>query len=324
MNERKHEFGAIPESACRFAGGEIEFRENGEGSKTAPIKLKARSGQSINHWFWGKVVHDMSGCKHKQRIAVDYAHNEGEILGYVNHFDTESGDLYLSGALTPFSDSDRASEVMHKMKAGVPYEASIFFGGDGIKIQEVAEGEMAPVNGYQFEGPGVIIREWPLRGVAICPYGADSNTESVSLTGGKSFAAEVVKTEKEEIVMSEEKLTVEAEEKVEAVAVEAVSVEAEVKVEAEAVEAEKPSEVSLTVERDTFKAELESAQAESAELKAKFAEMVSEVERLTKRAVEAETKLSAIEKGAEPVSAIPASTELSAWDKAVLGGRNRK
>lgn len=324
MNEKKHEFGAIPESACRFAGGEIEFRENGEGAKTAPIKLKARSGQPIEHWFWGKVVHDMSGVKHKQRIAVDYAHNESEILGYVNHFDTEGGDLQLSGALTPFSDSDRASEVMHKMKAGVPYEASIFFGGDGIKVQEVAEGEMTPVNGYQFEGPGVIIREWPLRGVAICPYGADSNTESVSLSGGKSFAAQVVKKEIEEIEMSEIKLAVEAEGKVEAVAVEAKPVEAEVKAEAIAVEAEKVSEVSLSAERDAFKAQLESAQNEGVELKAKFAEMVAEVEKLTSRAVAAETKLSAIEKGAEPVSAIPAPTEMSAWDKAVLSGRNRK
>jgi hypothetical protein len=45
---------------------------------------------------------------------------------------------------------------------------------------------VAPVNGYQFEGPGIIVREWPLRGVAICPYGADANTESAALAGANA------------------------------------------------------------------------------------------------------------------------------------------
>ena len=112
----------------------------------------------------------------------------------------------LSGALVPFKDSDRATEIVYKMKNGVPYESSINFAGEGIKVQEIGEGEIAEVNGYQFEGPGVIIREWPLRGVAICPYGADSNTEASAFgAGSKSYAAELVKPEagKEETEMSE-------------------------------------------------------------------------------------------------------------------------
>lgn len=115
---------------------------------------------------------------HKSRIPIDYVHDAKEIIGYLNHFDSESGDLVASGALVPFKDSDRATEIIHKSKEGVPYEASINFGGDGIKVEDVPEGAVAQVNGYQFEGPGVIVREWPLRGVAVCPYGADMNTES--------------------------------------------------------------------------------------------------------------------------------------------------
>jgi len=60
----------------------------------------------------------------------------------------------------------------------VPYEASINFGGSGIQVEEVAAGQAVPVNGYRFDGPGIVIREWPLRGVAVCPYGADMNTRS--------------------------------------------------------------------------------------------------------------------------------------------------
>lgn len=208
----KIDFDAIPAVACTMNGGEFQLESNGEKSKTRKIKIKARSGQPIEHWFWGKIVHDLSGMRmHKARLPVDYAHNDSEVLGYLNHFDSSSGDLVASGALTPFKEDDRASEVIAKMDMGVPYEASIFFGGDGIALQDVADGESVTVNGYDFSGPGVIVREWPLRGVAVCPYGADANTETKSLSSksSKHFRASVWKPEpketaKKEIGMSEE------------------------------------------------------------------------------------------------------------------------
>jgi hypothetical protein len=78
------------------------------------------------------------------------------------------------------------------MKEGVPYQASINFGGDGIKIEQVQEGASVQVNGYTLAGPACVIREWPLRGVAICPYGADENTDASSFSNSnKTFSATV-------------------------------------------------------------------------------------------------------------------------------------
>ena len=303
----RKDYNQIPANAFVFDACELKFGDNGENAKTAPIRLKARSGKPIDHWYWGKVVHDFAGMKVKNRIPVDYVHNDFEIVGYINHFNIEDGDLMLSGALVPFKDSDRATEIVYKMKNGVPYESSINFAGEGIKVQEIGEGEIAEVNGYQFEGPGVIIREWPLRGVAICPYGADSNTEASAFgAGNKSYAAELVKPEagKEETEMSEkdkevkqpvaelaevEKIEVENE------AVEQETVETEVEAE-KAVEA--PEEVEqMSVEefkkcKDEFGAEIaaevfasggnysdalklayESTKKEVAELKEKFSNL---------------------------------------------------
>lgn len=168
----------VPVGALRFVVGDFDLGDNGDNAKTAPFRMVARSGQPIDHWYWGRIVHDLSGVKHKNRIPIDYAHDDKEVIGYANHFESESGDLVVTGALVPYKDSDRASEIVHKFKAGVPYEASINFGGDGLQVQNVAEGETSEVNGYQFSGPGVIVRNWPLRGVAICPYGADANTST--------------------------------------------------------------------------------------------------------------------------------------------------
>jgi len=177
----------IPAAACLLNVGEFQYLRKNETDRSGSLRLVARSGQPIEHWFWGRIVHDLSGMRlHKQRLPVDYVHDPKEIIGYLNRFEIENGDLVTSGALVPFKDNDRATEIMHKMDAGVPYEASINFGGDGIKVEELAEGQTTSVNGFQFDGPGVVVREWPLRGVAICPYGADMNTESATFAGGKS------------------------------------------------------------------------------------------------------------------------------------------
>jgi len=195
MSTTKRDYSAIPASACTLVVGDFSLGDNGPEAKTAPIRLVARTGKPIEHAFWGRIVHDLSGMHlHKPRLPVDYAHDDKEIIGYLNKFDTATGDLVASGALVPFKDSDRATEIIHKSKAGVPYEASIFFGGDGIKLQVVEDGMTDSVNGYQFDGPGVIVREWPLRGVAICPYGADANTDTAVFSRNKNqvFSASVV------------------------------------------------------------------------------------------------------------------------------------
>jgi len=168
----------VPRNALRFSVP-CEFGDNGDSAKTVPVKMVARTGKPISHWYWGDVVHDLSGMRlDKPKVPIDYCHDSDQILGYLNKFDTGSGDLVCSGAVTPFEETDRATEVIFKQKEGVPYEASINFGGDGIKIEQINEGQLTQVNGFSFEGPGIVIREWPLRGVAICPYGADSNTST--------------------------------------------------------------------------------------------------------------------------------------------------
>jgi hypothetical protein len=184
-------FSAIPQSACVFSVGEFEYEDNGENSKSAPVKLKARSGKAIDHWYWGKVVHDFAGMRlSKNRISIDYVHDPKEVIGYLNNFDIKTGDLIASGALVPFKDSDRATEIIHKMKQGVPYEASINFAGDGIALEEVQEGQNINVNGFELSGPAVVVREWNLRNVAICPLGADMNTETVGMfSEGKTVTA---------------------------------------------------------------------------------------------------------------------------------------
>jgi hypothetical protein len=186
----------IPLAALKFAA-DLEMGDNGDGAKTIPIKVKARGAQAVDHWFFGRMVHDLAGMSlSKPRLAIDYCHREDEVMGFANKFETEGG-LVASGALTPFQEKDRASEVIFKSQQGVPYEASIFFDPAELILEEVPQGMSVPVNGLQFAGPGVVARKWTLRGLAVCPYGQDKNT-AVEFSAGqhpKEVAVRYTQTE---------------------------------------------------------------------------------------------------------------------------------
>lgn len=186
---------SVPVGECQFRG-EVEIGDNGEGSKTAPFKMVARTGDAIDHPYWGRVVHDLSGMlTHKARLPIDFNHDPSDIIGYANRFDHSSGDLEVSGALVPYKDNDRASEIVHKQRNGVPYEASIDFSGAKLKVEEVPEGVGVEVNGRQFTGPINVIRQWSLRGVAVCPYGADRNTLTAFSNPNATQEVEIMATE---------------------------------------------------------------------------------------------------------------------------------
>jgi len=239
--------------------------------------------------------------------------------------------------------------VMFKMREGVPYEASIFFGGDGIKLEEVPEGATLTVNGRAFQGPGVVIREWPLRGIAICPYGADQNTESAALSSGETVAATLVPPTqtpiepKETSEMHAEQKTVEAEAVAEGVApVEAAAVEAKVETEQTASEAADGAvgriagltaeRDALATERDALRASIDASATEAAKLKADIAtagaalaQTTAERDALKADRDEACRKLAAIEAGAPPLSATPApeTQPESAWKRAQKTARRQ-
>ncbi len=125
------------------------------------------------------MVHDLDGMTHKNRIPIDYQHNPNEIVGYVNKFNTDTGNLELKGALTPSENEQpkRTQEILDKSREGVPYEASIFFGRD-FEAKQIPEGEEVTVNNRQFTGPLTVITKWTLRGVAVTPYGYDAGTNT--------------------------------------------------------------------------------------------------------------------------------------------------
>jgi len=169
-----------PASACQLTGGNAELAAT-ENGKT-PIRMLARSAQPIDHWFWGRVVHDMAGVTHKDKMPIDYMHLDGACnlpIGVLDKIDAGNDGLFVEGNLIETGrPDDQVPGLLALSRGGVPFESSINFAGDGISYEFIDEDQFTEVNGFKFEGPGIVIRTWPLRGVAVCPYGADGNTSA--------------------------------------------------------------------------------------------------------------------------------------------------
>jgi hypothetical protein len=176
-----------PRDAFRFAVGPMQFAETQGDTSVFPFTMTARSGDPIQHWYWGRIVHDMDGMvTRKESVTVDYAHGYDDVIGYANQFDAGPEGLKVSGALVSVAANDKADEVYRKGKAGVPYESSIDWEGEETELEYIPEGVSTEVNAKQFEGPGFVVRKWPLRAIAVCRYGADPQTKTQFSAGDPS------------------------------------------------------------------------------------------------------------------------------------------
>jgi len=142
------------------------------------VQIQARTADAVAHWYWGRMVHDMAGCQHKDRLPLDWRHDADEILGYVDQVRADNQGLAVSAVLLSLRDGDRASDIIKRGRKGTPYEASIYWDEANNLLEYLDEGFVAEVNGQQFEGPLVIVRQWTLRGIAITPYGVDRSTQT--------------------------------------------------------------------------------------------------------------------------------------------------
>jgi len=167
-----------PASAFQLTSGPLQFMEaNADSPDLRPFVMVARSAEPIEHWYWGRIVHDFDGMQlRKDRCPIDWRHDETVELGFADAFEVTDDGLQLSGSLIVLEDNDRADQVHKRGQAGMPYEASIDWIGEGTELEWIPEDVTTEVNGRQFDGPGYVARKWPLRAAAICPYGADAAT----------------------------------------------------------------------------------------------------------------------------------------------------
>jgi len=162
---------------------------NGTAAKTAKFQIIARTSGVLECPSWstdenpnGRLVHDLSGMRvNKSEIPLLWNHNSMPI-GIANRFELRDGNLVISGIIKSTNKDDLADAIITKLRAGLPFQASINFGDsrDGAtEIEEYEAEEIAACNGNVYIGPLTVIRRWGLIEVSIVSLGQDDDTSVV-------------------------------------------------------------------------------------------------------------------------------------------------
>lgn len=138
------------------------------------VKIKVITSSILEHPGLGRFrVKIETASPSKERVPLDYNHNEEEVIGYVENFQCNADAIIADGIVLIGDDSsDAAKKFVQNIDGGVPFEASAFL--------DLSEAESVELEDGVTEWSGALIR-----GVAICPYGTDRKT-TVSLKLGET------------------------------------------------------------------------------------------------------------------------------------------
>lgn len=170
----------VPVVALSFVAGvdSLQFDEVEGGGRR--MRVVANSGQPFSHWWWGgKCAFDLRGLAPvKETMPALREHAIDRVIGVFDKFSVKKEGWVCEG---PFIDREDTKDLLDLHDQGVPLEASMRIATSGTRIERVEEGAKTRVNGYEFEGPGTIFRQAPIREASFCLFGADSNTRGQAL-----------------------------------------------------------------------------------------------------------------------------------------------
>lgn len=155
-NEARHFNGGTkaPKSACVFACPEGAAQFAAGDDANGRFTLQAYDGGVNPHWYWGNFAIDLKGLSFASKtLPVLDSHWTSDRLGVTTKQEI-SGKVTAEGR---FLSNAKAQELRKDMQDGFPMQASL--SGRPMKIEQVAEGAFAEVNGHKLKGPGAIWRQ---------------------------------------------------------------------------------------------------------------------------------------------------------------------
>ena len=158
------------------------------------VKIKVITSSILEHPGLGRFrVKTETAAPSKDRVPLDYNHNEEEVIGYVENFQCSEDAITADGVVLIGDDSsDAAKTFAQNIDGGVPFEASAFL--------DLSEAESVELEDGVTEWSGALIR-----GVAICPYGTDRKTTVSLKMGETNFVVRLKNNNNQGEEMDEEK-----------------------------------------------------------------------------------------------------------------------
>ena len=174
---------------------EEDEEEPAEEDDGRSFTVVANSGKPMNGVpFWGTLAIQLDGIKAKRRVPALMDHDVTQRVGFYESSQLTANGLEMRGKF--LKRSKLAQKVNTELRDGFPYEASVRL--QPTKVEEIAAGASAEVNGEQLDGPAFIFRESELRETSLVTLGQDPHTAAAALSSGGEIFATFTKTEKQD------------------------------------------------------------------------------------------------------------------------------
>lgn len=108
----------VPRSAMRFAAAaNFQFADPQVETGVLPFRMLGRSKDAVDHYYWGRIVHDLSGMiVRKGSITVDYCHDFDEVIGFANQFSIVDAGLEVAGSLVTTNRTTKPTRCTAKAR----------------------------------------------------------------------------------------------------------------------------------------------------------------------------------------------------------------
>lgn len=183
------------------------------------LNLVVLASDVITQWS-ERFAFDYSTLRVKDRVPLDFLHLDDTLVGYAEGFQFTDEKVTADAVLMDDEDSPsaRAREIAYGLDHGVPYETSCLIDLEQAVARSVQKDETVVVNGRELSGPLTLYQNAEIRGVAICPHGADALTSAtVALSAGSvrfykegkimsinDFSSDELRKKSESVALAEE------------------------------------------------------------------------------------------------------------------------
>lgn len=170
---------APPPNAFHFAAEVVPIAPAAEGEKKRTFSGVAYSGNRIIHDWWGPLVFDLSTTKAAAKIPTLILHDRNQRAGFSG---LEVADNRLAIRDGVLLDNDHGQRIAEESDQGFPWQLSVHVVPG--RIEELAVGATATVNGQSVQGPCLIWRDNTIREVSFTPTGVDNDTTAIAASLG--------------------------------------------------------------------------------------------------------------------------------------------
>lgn len=166
----------VPQRAMIFSAPTQFSAMPGEGDKPAVRQFQAvaYTGDVItNHWWWDRVVFDLSTTKSPSKMPALMNHDRNAIAGFCSDISI-TNTVFVKGDL--IMSEQAGQRVANLADAEFPWQMSVHIEPD--EILEIPEGFSKEVNGKQVDGPCFVFMNSTLVEASFTPTGFDPNTSA--------------------------------------------------------------------------------------------------------------------------------------------------